>query len=71
MPSAKAPKNAKNRREQNFAPADFEFHSREISFPQNFVFPKFKLRSDSFTKVTAPSEAEETSEAYLENTPRL
>ena len=29
------------------------------------------VRGYSFTKVTAPSEAEETSAAYLENTPRL
>jgi hypothetical protein len=28
-------------------------------------------RGHDFTKVTAPSEAEETSAAYLENTPRL
>ena len=33
-------------------------------------FPNF-LRGHSFTKVTPPSEAEETSAAYLENTPRL
>ena len=37
----------------------------------NFIPPIFPLRSYSFTKVTAPSEAEETSAAYFENTPRL
>ena len=32
---------------------------------------KSSTRSYDFTKVTAPSEAEETSAAYFENTPRL
>lgn len=43
-----------------FAPAVWKFHA-----------VKFVSSSYDFTKVTAPSEAEETSAAYFENTPRL
>jgi len=51
----------KNRRKQKKLPPPIH----------NFVCSIFPCGSYSFTKVTAPSEAEETSAAYLEKTPRL
>lgn len=66
MNPAKGPQKAKKiGGNKNLPPPSFDF------IPAKSDFPKFKLRNYSFTKVTAPSEAEETSEAYLEKTPRL
>jgi hypothetical protein len=51
---------------------DSRFRGNDCTLERPFLAnDTFTANSQNFTNVTAPSEAEETSSAYLENTPLL